>query len=172
MNQVQVSLRKLAVTLALVGTIALPASADIGAYTRQGRSRLSLTAGYGSINSNDYFVLGGGYGYNLFNGLEAGIDGEAWLGSDPHLYTLSPGLRYIFTLGRFNPYVGGFYKRTFYDNIDDVNSGGGRVGLIIPLNERTFLSGGAVIEHLFDCDERLYSDCTQVYPEFAISFAL
>jgi len=35
-------------------------------------------------------------GYYLLDGLEAGLDGEAWLGSKPHLYAASPEVRYVF----------------------------------------------------------------------------
>ena len=56
---------------------------------QQGNTRLSVNGGYGSFQSKDYVILGLGAGYYLWKGFEAGVDGEAWMGSKPHIYELS-----------------------------------------------------------------------------------
>jgi len=138
----------------------------------QGHTRLSLGAGYGSFRDNDYFILGLGAGYYVMDGLEAGLAGEAWMGSKPHIYTVSPQLTYIFFQGeQWKPYIGGFYKRTFYDTLDNLNSGGGRAGIVTPMGQHTYLSAGVVYEKYFNCDKAIYSDCSLVYPELGISFS-
>src|SRR6266436_7481161 len=72
----------------------------------QGKSRLSVSGGYGTWNNQDYGIVGLGAGYFLADGLEAGLDGEAWLGSKPHLYSVSPEVRYtFFQMDSFKPYV-------------------------------------------------------------------
>src|SRR5438445_9701360 len=53
---------------------------------------LFRSAGYGTFNNNDYYILGAGAGYYIYDGLEAGVDGNAWLGSKPHLYEASQAL--------------------------------------------------------------------------------
>ena len=138
----------------------------------QGRTRLSLAGGYGSFNDRNYVVVGLGGGYYFFDGLEVGVNGEAWLGSKPHLYDISPQVTYtLLSIASFHPYVGGFYKRTFYDaGYTDINSAGGRAGIVAPLNAHAYATAGLVYEQLFKCDSSLYSHCTQVYPEFGISF--
>ena len=139
----------------------------------QGRTRLSLQGGYGQFNDRDYAIVGLGAGTYLLNGLEAGVDGEAWLGSKPHLYSMSPRLTYtFFELASFHPYIGGFYRRTFYDaGYADINSVGGRAGVVTPLSDHSYLSAGLVYEKLFDCDTSLYDHCSQVYPELGLAFS-
>src|SRR5437870_805068 len=98
------------VEFVLLGTTEVSAQ-GVGGYFGQGRSRLSLTAGYASLNDENYAVVGAGAGYYILDGLEAGVDGEAWLGQRPHIYTLSPEVRYTVTqFESIKPYLGGFYK--------------------------------------------------------------
>src|SRR4051812_47780655 len=58
-------------------------SRSLGAsgWIARGRSRLSLGAGWGSADNGSYVLLTAGLGYFLMKGLEAGLDGEAWLGN-------------------------------------------------------------------------------------------
>jgi hypothetical protein len=146
--------------------------AQVGTTYSQGKSRLSLTAGYGSWDDRDYAVIGAGAGYYLLDGLEVGVDGDAWVGSKPQFYSVSPEARYILNYSEsFKPYIGGFYKRTFYSSLEDLNSAGGRAGLVSPIGEHTHLSAGVVFEKFFECDEDIYDSCTRVYPELSISFS-
>src|SRR5688572_11362778 len=99
----------------------------MGASFGKGRTRFSLSGGYSSFNDRQYGVVGAGAGYYFLEGLEAGIDGEAWLGDKPHIYAVGPEVRYIITsLASYKPYIGAFYKRTFYDQFSPMNSAGGR----------------------------------------------
>lgn len=146
--------------------------AQVGASFGAGRSRFSLNAGYSSVNGHDYTVVGVGAGYYLFEGFEVGLDGEAWMGDRPHLYSVSPGARYVLDLHpSFKPYVGGFYKRTFYDILENRDSIGGRAGLVSALSEHAYVSAGIVYEKMFNCDKSFYSRCEQVYPEVGISLS-
>ena len=139
---------------------------------QQGSTRLSVGGGYGTFNDHGYGIVGLGAGYYVMNGLEAGMDGEAWLGAKPHIYTISPRLTYVLYQGeQWKPYIGGFYKRTFYDTLADLNSAGARAGIISPLNDHLYVSAGLVYESYFHCDKATYTDCSLVYPELGISFA-
>src|SRR5258706_7699683 len=147
----------------LLAALAATACAD-GTATifAQGKTRLSVSAGYGSWNSNDYGIVGLGAGYFIADGLEAGLDGEAWLGSKPHLYSVSPEVRYtFFQLDQFKPYVGGFYRRSMYDVLKPLDSAGVRAGLLTPLSEHTYVSTGIVFENYFRFDSAVYSSCSQ-----------
>src|SRR5258708_10624959 len=144
---------------------------EVGSSFLQGRTRFSVTGGYASSNNKSDGVLGIGAGYYLLDGLEAGLDGEAWLGSKPHIYTVSPETRYIMTqFETIRPYLGGFYKRTFYDTLPNQDSVGGRAGLISTLSPHAYLTAGAVYEQYLNCDTAIYTTCSQVYPEIGISF--
>jgi hypothetical protein len=99
-----------------------PARADAGAAAslfQQGRTQLSLGAGYGNFNNNGYFVADLGGGYYLLDGLEAGLDGEAWLGSQPQIYINSGGARVglIFPLSP-KAYLGAGLVYEHYFNCD------------------------------------------------------
>lgn len=151
-------------------------SDDLGAGSNifsQGHTRLSIGGGYGSFHDRDYGIVDVGAGYYILDGLEAGLDGEAWLGSKPHIYSASPQLTYVLPLEfQWKPYVGGFYRRTFYDShYKDINSVGGRAGAVGAINEHLYATAGLVYEKLFKCDSTLYTSCSQVYPELGLAFS-
>jgi hypothetical protein len=147
-----------------------PASAG---YFEEGTVRASLGLGTGTLGDNRYFILGPGVGFFVLNGLELELDTEFWLGGDPSLFVVSPGVRYTVTqLGEFMPYVGGFYKHAFIKGWDDTDSLGARIGLTWDLSGRLMASGGVVYEHNLGCestpDQAL--QCDRWMPELGLSF--
>lgn len=162
-----------AITVVVLLSFAAAAHAQVGMGTelfQRGKSRASATAGYASNFGNDYFVLGVGVGYFLARGLEIGLDGEAWWGEDPNIYKVSPQIRYvILNHPNIKPYVGVFYRRSYYEGFDDLDSGGGRAGVYSRLGRNTFGGVGIVYEKYADCDERIYDSCDTTYPEFSVS---
>jgi hypothetical protein len=148
------------------------AASSLGAsgWISRGKTRLSVGAGWGSASNGSYLLLSGGLGYFLMKGLEAGLDGEAWLGNTPQIYKVTPGLRYLFLFSdRLFPYVGGFYRRVFYSDETPLNSIGGRVGAYVPMGNRVYAGAGAVFEQQLDCDTRIYQYCNTLYPEFTLA---
>ena len=146
--------------------VAKPA-ADPGPFAR-GRTRFGLMAGWGQSGGDDYFLLGLGVGYYLANGVDLGVDGEAWIGSEPGIYKISPGIRYVaYQVPRFKPYVGFHYRHAFVtDDFEDRDSLGGRAGLYYASQAGTYIGIGAVYDHYLNCD---FGDCDDVYPEFTVS---
>lgn len=71
-----------------------------------------------------------------------------------------------------SPYVGAYYRRSYIDDQDDLNSWGGRVGAYKSSRGRSTFGGGVVYEKYLDCDESAYNSCSDVYPEifFGTSF--
>jgi hypothetical protein len=137
----------------------------------KGSGRLSVIIGSGEALNDDYTILGVGAGYYVIDGLEIGLDGEVWLGGDPDIYKVSPGVRYVLPLEKtLRPYVGGFYRHTFIENFDDLDSFGARGGLYFIPGRNWYLGIGVVYENYTDCSERVYDSCDEVYPE--ITFAL
>ena len=134
------------------------------------RFRGSLNASTTSSGGKTYTVVGAGVGYFPMGGLEIGVDGEMWLGQDPAIYKVSPGVRYVFQgLGTFYPYAGGFYRRTFYEGAADVGSYGARYGVYLPLGPNTYAGVGGVYEKRLNCEETLTDDCASSSPEVSVS---
>ena len=116
-------------------------------------------------------MLGIGAGRFIANGLNIGLDVEAWMFGDPGVFKISPGVNYVLAGRgrRTKPYVGGFWRRTMIENADDLSSIGGRAGAYFKGAGPLMVGGGVVYEDYLDCNDNLYNSCTQVYPEFIIS---
>ncbi|MGB5278704.1 MAG: hypothetical protein WBP02_16245 [Gammaproteobacteria bacterium] len=139
----------------------------------QGSQSVSIIAGSGSAFRDDYFILGVGYGYYLVNGLELGVDAQFWLSGDPSITKISPQIRYVFTQPKtVKPYLGAFYRRTFIDNFDDLDSIGYRAGLNIMGRGNFYFGAGFVYEQYQDCNETIVSNCSDTYPEILFSFSM
>ena len=149
-------------------------AAGSGALFSRGRVELLAGGGYGDFNGKGYLVLILGSNYYLRDGLSAGVAGEAWLGSQPQLYDVSPQIRDVLVNSSwtYKPYVGAFYRRTFYNRLyRPLDSAGGRAGLIFPLNSRAYVTAGLAYEHYFNCDTAIYSSCDDAYPEVGLAFS-
>jgi hypothetical protein len=172
-DSLAMALRILLVLVLLVLTVPGKAPAGAEAFPfNKGRSRFSLQVSSTSAFDRNYTAVGLGGGYYVKDGLEAGLDGDAWFGSNaPNIYRLSPGLRYVlYSPGRFKPYTGIFYRRTFIEGSDDRNEAGGRAGITFINGPRTSLSVGLVYDVRINCDRTVYSSCSDVYSE--LSFAV
>jgi hypothetical protein len=133
-----------------------------------GNTRLTLLVGTGSTGTDQYLILGGGIGRFILDGLELGVDYEAWLFGEPTLHRLSPELRYVlYFVPKIQPYVGFFYRHTFISDYDDLDSLGARAGLIFAPG-RVVLGAGAVYERQLSCEDGQLLDCDDVYPEVTI----
>jgi hypothetical protein len=144
-------------------------SASKGMFS-QGRSRGTIYGSSASAFNNTYFVLGLGYGYYIFNGLQLGVDAESWLGASPYVYKVTPQMLYVVRgIGRFFPYLGGFYRRTFIEGKSDQDSYGGRAGIYTMMNSRVYAGVGVVYEQYAKCDSSIFSSCSTTYPEVNIS---
>ncbi len=147
-------------------------AAEVGASFSQGRSRFSVVGGNGYAFNESYFVLGVGAGYFVADGLSAGLDVEWWTGGDPGIVKVSPSLLYVFyQVPRVAPYVGAFYRRSYLQDLEDLNSAGGRAGVYISAGRNTHVGLGMVYESYFDCDESTYVSCSDTYPEVSFTVA-
>jgi len=141
---------------------------------RQGRVELEAGAGIGATNSATYLLLLLGGDYYLLDGLSIGAAGEAWVGAQPEIGDVSPQVRYVFLNApwRFKPYVGTFYRRTFFNRAySPTNSAGARAGLVFPFSSRAYLTGGLVYESYFG-GANGYLNGAELYPEIGLAFAL
>ena len=153
--------------MTLLGVVTFDSYADP---FEKGSSRVSVVVGSGYTLDESYIILGLGAGYFVLDGLELGLDGQAWLGGDPDIYKLKPQATYILpTQSRIRPYGGVFCSRIFIDGYDDLDTAGARGGVLFTADGRWFMGVGAVYESYLDCDEDVYSSCDDVYPEITFS---
>lgn len=165
-----------AITVAAVATFALtpPATAsEVTGVFSKGRTNFVITGGTGYAFDEAYLVLGLGVSYYLIDGLNVGLSLEAWSGANPSLYKVTPSVQYVFhQIPRLNPYIGGFYRRTYVEGQPDINSVGGRAGVYLATGRNAYVGFGAVYESYIDCNKAVYHSCNDTYPEvsFTISF--
>ena len=121
-----------------------------------GSTRLAVIVGNGYAFDETYLIFGVGAAYFFADGLEVGLDLESWTGGDPSITKVSPRLGYVFnTAGALRPYAGVFYRRTMVEGLDDLNSIGGRAGV--------------VYESYLSCQTAIYSSCEDTYPELVVA---
>jgi hypothetical protein len=140
----------------------------------KGSVRLTLVLGTASTTNDNYFIIGGGVGYYIVNGLEVGLDYEAWLFAKPVMQRLSPEARYVFHMVPVvKPFAGVFYRRNFVTDYDDYNQIGTRLGAyFIPKSNRMFVGAAAVYEKTLDCTSNGFIDCDEWYPEITVGVSL
>ena len=139
----------------------------------KGSQSVSIIAGAGSAFQDDYLILGLGYGYYVVDGLELGIDAQFWLSGDPSITKVSPQIRYVFTQPKtVKPYIGGFVRRTFISDFTDLDSVGYRAGLNFMTQGNFFIGAGFVYERYQDCNDAIFANCSDTYPEILFSFSI
>ena len=137
----------------------------------EGSTQFSLIGGGGSALNSNYFVLGGGAGYYLRDGLEVGLTFEKWSGSPP-ITKYAPFVQYVFLRDSLVlPYVGGFIKHNSFDGLPGINSVGVRVGIYVPASPNAYLGVGIVQENYLNCRESVYLSCSATYPDLSFIFA-
>jgi len=140
----------------------------------KGSVRLTLLLGTASTTNDNYFIIGGGVGYYLLDGLEVGLDYEAWLFAEPVMHRLSPEARYVLHMVPVvKPFAGVFYRRNFVNDYDDFNQIGTRLGAyFIPKSNRMFIGAAAVYTKTLDCTANAIFDCDEWYPEISVGVSL
>lgn len=139
----------------------------------KGSTRASFTLANGQNFNEDYVVFGAGIGHYFINGLQVGLDIDAWFGGDPDIYEVTPMLQYVVrTLPNIQPYIGIFYNRTFIENRDDSDAAGYRAGIYISAGDNMYMGYGLVYSELQDCTDTIFIDCSNTYSELSLMFTL
>jgi len=171
MQMTRISSALVAAVLAM--TAAAPAAAaDVAGVFSRGRTHVAVVGGTGYAFDDSYIVLGVGASYYVADGLNIGLYAESWTGGDPGIYKVTPSVQYVFyQVPRVSPYVGVFYRRTYIDNLPNLDSAGGRAGAYLGAGRNLYVGAGVVYESYLDCNKTTYISCSDTYPEFSITFA-
>ena len=137
----------------------------------KGRTHFAVTLGNGHAFDESYLVLGVGLSYYVIDGLNVGLSAESWSGSDPGIYKITPSIQYVFRNVPLHPYIGAFYRRTYVDDLPDLDSAGARAGVYLAAGRRAYVGLGLVYESYIDCSKSVYRSCDEVYPELSFTFA-
>lgn len=136
------------------------------------RGRVSFVVSLGSQSAfgERYFAVGGGIGYFALAGLQLSLSGAHWFGGNPTVSRVTPEVRYTAFQIPFalKPYGGVFFNHWFVgDNLDDVDSVGGRAGLVFHQGGGLIIGGGVAVERtLTTCD-----DCLAIYPDIILALS-
>ena len=134
---------------------------------------VSVVVGSGQAFNDNYTIVGAGVGYYIMDGLKLGVHAQTWLGGDVSINKVSPQLQYVFSREeKLKPYVGAFYRKTSIEGFEDLDSAGGRAGVILSQRGGYYLSIGVVYENYLSCDETIYVSCSDTYPELTFTFSL
>jgi hypothetical protein len=135
-----------------------------------GSARISIAFGGATAFKQDYSVFGIGGGYFVADGVEAGLEAEAWSGNSPHIEQVSPQLRVVIdTEGTIKPYIGAFYRRTYIENYRDLDTVGARAGIYFLAGRSTYLGAGLVQDIHLNCDRTVYASCSETFPELLLA---
>ena len=128
---------------------------DAGLFAK-GKKQVSVLGGTGYAFDETYFVIGGGVSYFVMDGLNVGLQLEAWTGGDPSIVKYTASTNYVFyQSSRILPYVGAFYRYTDVENRDSLDSVGGRAGAYMKIGGNGYAGFGAVYESYLDCNPRI-----------------
>lgn len=159
----------LSLMCSFLSTMAHAASAGFFA---KGSKQFAIYVGSGSAFNNNYTVIGGSAAYYFADGFDVGLSAEVWSGASPGIQKISPSLQYVFYQPSVvKPYVGIFYRRTYIDNLPDLNSTGARAGVYIAAGKNMYFGVGGVYESYLDCNQTTYVSCSDSYAEFSLTFA-
>lgn len=159
------------ITAALLLTL-LSAQTSADAFDK-GTVTGTIALGSGQFFNEDYYIIGVGAGYYVTDGIELGIEVDAWTGGDPSIYEIMPKISYVYdSLSKVKPYIGAFYNRTFIEDRDDHDAIGYRAGIYTPVGERTYIGVGIVYSELQSCTETIFNDCSDTRSELSIIFKL
>lgn len=147
------------------------AAEDPGPFAK-GQKQFTVVAGGGDAFNDSYIVLGIGGNYFLTDGLNVGLQLEAWLDGEPSIYKYSALMNYVFyQVPRVHPYAGALVRYTDIDGLDGLTSVGGRAGVLLSIGRNGYAGFGGVYESYLDCNKRTYVSCDTTYPEFTVAFS-
>lgn len=137
----------------------------------QGTVQLSLMAGNGIAYDSNYFIIGAGVNYFLFNGVGVGLSYENWSGNSPHINQVTTSIQYVMLREHsVSPYVGMFYRNITISDQPNMNSEGARAGVYFSAGAHNVLGVGLAYESYLNCQPSVFGACNAAYPEISLIF--
>jgi hypothetical protein len=85
---------------------------------------------------------------------------------------LTPSIQYVFhQMNPVKPYVGAFYRRTYLERLEDLDSFGARAGVYLQAGRNSYIGAGLVYESYLDCETAIYRKCDSTYGEVSFTIA-
>lgn len=163
---------KVFIHLLIIGGLLAPTLPTLADNFDPHSKRVNFTIGTGSAFGENYTIVGVGGGYYPIQGLELGLDGKLWFGGDADIYEITPSATYVVTqMQNFMPYVGVLYRKTYIEDYDDLDAYGGRAGIILQSARNVYMRAGVVAVEYKDCNDTVFRDCSDVYPEFTVGLS-
>jgi hypothetical protein len=139
----------------------------------QGRFNLGFGAGSQGTLGGRYYVVAGGAGYYVLDGVELGLGAGHQFGDDPNISRVTPSLRYVAQplvgVSPVIPYVGVLGSHYFvFDGFSDIDTLGTRAGLLYVSGSLVLGLGIGYERIVSECSE----DCSWFYPDFTLAVAL
>jgi hypothetical protein len=132
----------------------------------QGQKHVGITFGAGTGYGDDYTIFGINANYFVIDNLAVGLEYHGWFGGSPMVHEVSVPLTYYAPIHpKYNPYLGGFYRKTFIESEDDRDSYGFRGGLSVRMGETSYSSIGWVQEYY---EDRYGESHSSGYPEVTV----
>lgn len=161
---------------AVLGLLLLTTSTAHAAYGDEnslfapGRVRFSGNLGTGSAFGETYFIVGLGAGVYVLHGLELGASVDQWFGPGPNVTRVAPEARYVFDfIDVVKPFVGGFFRHWFItQGARDLDTAGGRAGLMFVQSRNFYFSAGVAYERVINSCQ---GDCDFWVPEIGAAFS-
>ncbi|MGE5172514.1 MAG: hypothetical protein ACM3MD_01670 [Betaproteobacteria bacterium] len=134
----------------------------------KGTARFSVLLGGATAFDQSYTIAGIGGGYFVADGIEIGLDADAWFGNSPRIYEAGPRIGIVLNTDiPLKPYLGAFYRRTHIDGYRDNDTVGARAGVYFLTGRSAYFSIGLAQDIHLNCDRTVYASCTEIYPEIA-----
>ena len=142
-------------------------TASIGVTVGSGSVAYSLD---GVTEVQNYYIAGVSGDYFVIENLSIGLGYRGWFGGEPTIHQLTTPVTYYIPTGtQYRPYLGAFYRYTYFDgSVEDYNSVGGRAGLAIMFRSG-YVGFGWVHEYRLSADD--LTDNQSGYPEVVVGFS-
>jgi len=162
----------------ILWTLALGATLLSATPFESGSVSLGVTVGSGSVaytlgpvsKVENYYIAGVSGDYFVFENLSLGLGYRGWFGGTPTIHQLTTPINYYIPTGtQYRPYLGAFYRYTYFDaSVENYNSLGARAGLAI-LFRAGYVGFGWVHEYRLQADD--LTDTHSGYPEVMVGFS-
>ena len=164
-------MRSLPLILLVLTLAALPSTASAHQF-EQGKFNLGVGGSLSIRGDRTVLIASLGLGFYVVDGLEVGVGTSAYFGADPFVFQVTPGVRYVFWfVPSVHPYIGAFYRHWFVARETDLDTIGGRLGLLVVPSSSPIVAGVGVAYERVVNPPCAGEGCAYIYPEVTVSIS-